>query len=62
MLKITPPGRQYGGALKTGETNRLQAGLTSLCCGVVSYVPGFVGIPRLKSWVSAAKGAKGTRL
>ena len=62
MLKITPPRRQYGGALRTGEIPRLQAGLTSLCRGVLSYVPVFVGILRLKPWVSTAKGAKGTRL
>ncbi len=62
QFKITPPGRQYGGALRTGETPRLRAGLTSLCRRVVSYVPGFVGIARLKPWVSTAKGAKGTHL
>ena len=50
------------GRLGPGEIPRLQAGLTSLCRGVVGYVLGFVGILRLKPWDSTAEGAKGTRL
>jgi len=59
---ILPPGANMEGRLGSGETPRLRAGLTSLCRGVVGYVSGFVGILRLKPWVSTDKGAKGTRL
>ena len=58
----TPPGRQYGGALRIEETPRLQAGLTSLCCRVEGMCIGLRMNSWIKPWVSTAEGAKGTRL